>query len=141
MVVIVNGEVVPDNDPRALRMRKQQQHTSPTPPPTSIQGLSTPPSNSTSTTSQWQQMLTRNYLTEDVARMLGIQNRNIRIPAFSFLHKDSFDFPLIYAIILAVAVICFGAISLLFVGLVYVIFAPSQQQQQQQGRRRGQSEQ
>eukprot|EP00922_Rhytidocystis_sp_ex-Travisia-forbesii_P042883 GHVS01064110.1.p1 GENE.GHVS01064110.1~~GHVS01064110.1.p1 ORF type:complete len:139 (+),score=44.14 GHVS01064110.1:64-480(+) len=122
MVVIVNGEVVPDNDPRAARLRQQPSSSADGRPSSSSASASSSPSSTAPSSS----LFHNNFLTGDVSRVLGIQGRTIRIPAVSFLHKRSFDLPLIYAIVLALVVFLAGIQALVIVGLVYILVAPSQ---------------
>eukprot|EP00922_Rhytidocystis_sp_ex-Travisia-forbesii_P051730 GHVS01076746.1.p1 GENE.GHVS01076746.1~~GHVS01076746.1.p1 ORF type:complete len:130 (+),score=24.50 GHVS01076746.1:60-449(+) len=119
MVVIVNGEVVSDNDPRAARLRNQRPTSS-----SSSSGTATPQRAASSSSS----FLQHNFLTGEVSRLLGIQGRTIRVPPVNFLHKRSFDLPIIYAVLLAAVVFLVGFQALIVLFLLYVLFAPSQQQ-------------
>lgn len=120
MVVVVNGEILPDTDPRAIRAREQR----------ATSGANTPAASASSSSSSSSSPSSRFALssyfsgTSDTVRNTWESGRRIRIPAISFLGKPAVDVS-IYAVVLAgLLIYLLGIQGGIFVGLMYTFYTP-----------------
>ncbi|KEP66326.1 UNVERIFIED_CONTAM: hypothetical protein HHA_260020 [Hammondia hammondi] len=120
MVVVVNGELLPDSDPRAVRSRQQRGHS---PAATS----SDPSSISSSGVG-----LTARSLSSFLSRVAGAgqaslgreSGRTVTLPALAFIGKPAVEVPVYVLVVAALLVALLGAQGAVFVALVYLFYTP-----------------
>ncbi|PHJ24618.1 transmembrane protein [Cystoisospora suis] len=115
MVVVVNGEILPDTDPRAIRAREQR---------TTGTNTSSMPSSSSSSPSPGFALSSFFSSTSDTIRSTLQSGRRVRIPAISFLGKPAVDVS-IYAVVFGgLLIYLLGIQGGIFVGLMYTFYTP-----------------
>eukprot|EP00920_Eleutheroschizon_duboscqi_P025791 GHVT01063652.1.p1 GENE.GHVT01063652.1~~GHVT01063652.1.p1 ORF type:complete len:173 (-),score=31.82 GHVT01063652.1:982-1500(-) len=133
MVVIINGEIVPDDDARAKSARR-----GPPPPSSSSPSAFSSSSHSHSSDGSAQRSggspdfgssaisgpSAFSVFTEKASRMLGISGRELTLPAFRLLGKARMTIPLLWVLIAALIPLLFGSAGVAVVAVAYVILAP-----------------
>lgn len=129
MVLILNGEVLQDNDPRAVAARAAQKSGSSTGGSASraAPAAAAGPSSASRTPLQPQQQQGFRHalsgVLDPVEKALGIQGRTIRCPGF--LSVPATEIPLIFIILVGVLALFFGwPVLLLALGAHFVLNSP-----------------
>ncbi|CBZ52900.1 conserved hypothetical protein [Neospora caninum Liverpool] len=123
MVVVVNGEILPDSDPRAVRARQKRGLSSPSSSAASSAGSRAAPDGGLSRRSI-SSFLSRAARTGQ-ASLFGRENRRtVTVPPLSFIGKPAVEVPVYILVVAAVLIALLGVQGAVFVALVYLFYTP-----------------
>ncbi|KFH15209.1 putative transmembrane protein [Toxoplasma gondii MAS] len=120
MVVVVNGELLPDSDPRAVRSRQQRGHSpaATSSDPSSISGSGVG--------------LNARSLSSFLPRVTGAgqasrgreRGHKVTLPALAFIGKPAVEVPVYVLVVAALLIALLGAQGAVFVAVVYLFYTP-----------------
>ncbi|PFH37989.1 hypothetical protein BESB_003300 [Besnoitia besnoiti] len=126
MVVVINGEILPDNDPRAVSAREQRARDRERPPgraPSSAASGSASPRGGVSARLPFSSYFSG--AARSAQSVLGLESgRTVTLPAVGFLGKPAIDVPVYVLVVAALLVALLGVQGAVFVALIYLFYTP-----------------
>lgn len=125
MVFVLNGEVLPDSDPRAIAARGKgaagptQRHPA-SGAPASAHARSDAPQHAARAPQAGPTNPVAGLLLK-AATAIGIQDKSVRVPAIAPLSLPATELPLIYIIVVGILFLFLGWPALLIAALAYVL--------------------